>query len=144
MKSYPVIDSPNTVDFMYELNNNFNIVVTNHLDQQSRVALMEKQDPATMLDSQALKIRKAISNRIYGKSMEFFLAPDPEFFCLFGSPFDSLPGRCGRRGLKLSLCCGERCRRYSSYTLLIWLDSEPTKLLYFTPKRKPRRGGGLR
>jgi hypothetical protein len=103
MKSYPVIDSPNTVDFMYELNNNFNIVVTNHLDQQSRVALMEKQDPATMLDSQALKIRKAISNRVYGKLMEFFLAPDHEFFSLFGSPFDSLPGRCGRRGLKLSL-----------------------------------------
>ncbi len=32
---------------------------------------------------------------------------------------------------------------YRSYTLCIWPDSEPTKLLYH-PKQKPRRGGCLR
>jgi hypothetical protein len=68
MKRFPALDSPNTVDFLFELNANFNITVTRHLDQQSREALMQQHDPATMLDSEALKIGRAISNRVYGNT----------------------------------------------------------------------------
>ncbi len=49
--------------------------------------------------------------------------------------------QCDRRGEGIGLCGDHTV--YKSYTLCIWPDSEPTKLLY-RPKQKPWRGGGLR
>jgi hypothetical protein len=51
---------------LLELKCNFNGVVTQKLDLQSQEALRQQRDPAKMSDSERLKIRKSISNGVYG------------------------------------------------------------------------------
>jgi hypothetical protein len=62
----PFTDSPSTVDFLHKLSTEFKSIVTEKLDQRSREAVQQQQDPATMTDSEAQKIRKSISNLVHG------------------------------------------------------------------------------
>jgi hypothetical protein len=54
------------VDFLYQLNHNFKTVVTEKLDQRSRLALLSQEDPDGMRDSERQRIRRAIMNCIFG------------------------------------------------------------------------------
>ena len=54
------------MDFLYEIKENFSSTVTEHLDKLSREALLSQEDPATMRDCTAQRIRRAIMNRIFG------------------------------------------------------------------------------
>jgi hypothetical protein len=65
-ETLPFLDSPCTVDFLYDLNIKFNFIVTEKLDERSQEALRHQHDPALMSDSEVYKIRKAINNRVYG------------------------------------------------------------------------------
>jgi hypothetical protein len=68
------------VDILVELNSNFSNIVTARLDQRSKEALETQQDPATMTDIETVKIRKAISNLVYGNALSIkFIFPG---FCL--------------------------------------------------------------
>jgi hypothetical protein len=55
-----------------ELNTNFANIVTARLDHRSKEALLTQKDPSTMTDNDTVKIRKAISNLVYGKA--YFIA----------------------------------------------------------------------
>ncbi len=68
------------MDILVELNSNFSNIVTARLDQRSKEALETQQDPATMTDIETVKIRKAISNLVYGNALCIkFIFPG---FCL--------------------------------------------------------------
>jgi hypothetical protein len=54
------------VDFLYELNHNFKTVITEKLDQRTRMALLSQEDPDGMRDSEKQRIRRSIMRSIFG------------------------------------------------------------------------------
>ncbi len=56
------------MDVLVELHTRFKEIVTDQLDARSREALVKQEDPATMSDAEATKIRKTILQLVYGNT----------------------------------------------------------------------------